>query len=203
MALSRAHRFGFAMAAKNSTWDCRPNVATTSWRESSTDFSRGNDCYTKERDRMTYTSLGLLTAAVALVACASPKPTAPAPQLTKTSRPVSDVVAIAAQTLTDLGFEVTVSDATAGLLTAKREQRGKRDGTVCSWARTSRTESSANTRIIVVNLTARPDSNQTAVSVTSRVRVSVPSLSIDSDDDCVSDGTIETKVLDALIPVRR
>ena len=153
---------------------------------------------------MTHKTLALLTAAVALAACvASAKPTPPAPQLTKTTRPVSQVVEIAAQTLTADGFEITVSDATAGLLTAKREQRNRRDGTVCSWARNSRTESSGNTRIIVVSVTARADSVQTSVQVTSRVRVSVPSLSVDSDDDCVSDRTIEAKVLDALIPVRR
>src|SRR5262245_39073958 len=153
---------------------------------------------------MTYRSLALLTAGVALAACvATPKPTPPAPQLTRTNRPVSQVVEIAAQTLTADGFEVTVSDATAGLLTAKREQRNKREGTVCRWKPNSLNEASPNTRIIVVSVTARPDSGQTAVQVTSRVRVSIPSLSVDSDDDCVSDGTAETKVLDALIPRRR
>lgn len=147
-------------------------------------------------------SLALLAAAVALVACAPPKPATVAPQMTKTTRPVSDVVAIADQTLTAEGFEVTVRDATAGLLTAKRQQ-SKKDGTVCGWGRNATAETSASTRIIVVNVTARPDSGQTAVQVTSRVRVSIPSLSVDSDTDCVSDGTIEAKLLDALIPVRR
>jgi hypothetical protein len=152
---------------------------------------------------MTHKSLGLLTAAVVLVACAPPKPAAaPAPQATRTTRPVSEVVAIAAKTLTADGFEVTVNDATAGLLTAKRQQTN-RDGTVCSWPRNSRAESSASTRIIVVNVTARADSGQTAVQVSSRVRVSIPSLSLDNETDCASDGAIENKLLDALIPVRR
>src|SRR5262245_3998161 len=152
---------------------------------------------------MTYKSLALLTATVVLAACAPPKPATPEPQVTKTTRPVSEVVAIAAQTLTADGFEVTVNDATAGLLTAKRVQQGKWEGTVCSWARNSRAESSSPTRIIVISLTARTESGQTAVQVTGRVRVSSPSLSLDSDTDCVSDGTIEAKLLDALIPVRR
>ena len=152
---------------------------------------------------MTYKSLVLLTATVVLVACAPAKPAAPAPQITRTTRPVSEVVTIAARTLTADGFEITVNDATAGVLTAKRVQQSKWEGTVCSWARNSRAELSASTRIIVVNVTARPDSGQTAVQVNSRVRVSIPTLSIDSDNDCVSDGTIETKLLDALMPVRR
>lgn len=147
------------------------------------------------------------TAGLVLLAggCVQPL-TQPEPQRLNTPLPAAEVVSRAARALTEMGFEVVVSDAAAGVLTMRRMRapRGNVELLRCNWTRTSLAESNGTTTI-TVSLAARPEGASTTVVLSSRTLVTYPRLERgplamnDSDDSCISNGTAESAVLRALM----
>jgi hypothetical protein len=102
--------------------------------------------------------------------------------------------------LTADGFEITVSDAGAGIVTAKRvrAKTGNAGFVSCRYARGSIGETNMETTL-TVSVTVRGN----AAQITNGVRVTMPGLTgamtmTPSDDDCASTGQAEGRVAAAL-----
>jgi len=146
--------------------------------------------------------------AVTAFACVQPAPIqAPAPVQLQSSRAPATVVTAAAQHLVAQGFDIVTSDATAGLLTARRTQSPQ------LWASAIRCRFGTNTlahsrgnATYTVTVTAAPATAGTSVTVQGRVRMSyqnIPGISAgmtapDSDTDCGSTGVVEQQLAQAI-----
>lgn len=137
-------------------------------------------------------------------ACVPPKPDAPAPTQLRVRATPARVIQTGASELALAGFEVAVADATGGILTAKRVRGpgGNSDYLTCGYAHNSIKDRSNNTSL-TVSINARQGGDSSDVVVTTNVQSSYPSLTgvmavAPNEKDCVSNGAIEKRVVDAL-----
>lgn len=139
----------------------------------------------------------------------SPTPPVPADLSAVSSLPVGTAIGTAARVLADNGFDIVTSDATAGLLSARRirettgnslylrckngmGEEGKPQNIGAMYLKTT----------VTVTVTARPEGSGSNVRAGGRVTASYGDNPIgklpDSDTDCVSSGEIEKRVIAAL-----
>lgn len=137
-----------------------------------------------------------------MAGCIPPKPSPLAPSVVRSARGPAEIVQAAAGLLANDGFEIAVSDATGGVVSAKRIRKtpGNSEFVVCRYAKGSVAESNTETSLNV-SVTARPGEAQ----ISSVVKVTAPGSARDgtgllspSDDDCASTGRIEAKIANAI-----
>ena len=139
------------------------------------------------------------------VACVPSPPEQPAPVTTRSTRSRADIVQVASQELKSAGFEISVSDSTAGSISAKRvrEKRGNFDYIACKFAENSLAEQNL-VSTLTVNVSASASGDASDVQVRGTVLASYPGLEesplarSDSQTDCASTGVIERQVAAAL-----
>jgi hypothetical protein len=145
--------------------------------------------------------VGLIAAA-----CVPPKPAQLAPKGVASAKAAAEAAQVAARALAADGFEITLSDASAGIVTAKRVKAkdGNSAFVVCRFAHRSIAETNMETTI-TITVSAKPEATGSSVIVTNAVRATFPSLQASiytatppSDDDCASTGLAEEHVLRAL-----
>lgn len=138
-----------------------------------------------------------------LVACVQPV-TQPTPEQMTTSRSPEAVFGAVARALVGQGFEISVSDRDAGLLTAKRARPGPSavDLAKCNWAAGSLFDkNSVVTMTVSVTISATPSGSAALVAV--RTSAAFPGLTgvlarPDADDMCTSNGTVERALASAI-----
>jgi len=147
------------------------------------------------------------------IACVTPPP--PPPQIAPISatsdlNPI-DVVRRASATLVELGFDISVSDATGGVVQANRERRGTMTGgqndpipfIACSGTYAGFAEIHHVTKY-TVSVSAIPrDGGGSTVTIRSRVVSEWPGVGeivrpASSETDCASDGTVERQLATAI-----
>lgn len=131
-------------------------------------------------------------------------PPTPAPIQLTTARAQREVVPLAARQLLASGYEIATSDASGGILVARREKPAKEIGAdvVCSYRGGSLLAAS---RLVAftVSVNALPG-DSTMVQITNSVRsFDKPGQSAmlrlpESTTDCVSSGAVERRIADAL-----
>jgi hypothetical protein len=142
--------------------------------------------------------------ALCAVSCAPPPPAQPAPQNLTSPRSVTEVTQAASRSLVADGFEVTLSDAAGGIVTAKRTKArtGNSNFVTCRFAHGSIGETNMETTLTVtVTSTAAQPGARALIS--SNVRVAFPGLQgamamQPSDTDCASTGVAEKHVAAAV-----
>jgi hypothetical protein len=153
-----------------------------------------------------------VSACLTLSACFVPQsPTPPAPvglTVQSTLAPPA-AIGVAARTLSDQGFDVTVSDANAGIVVAKRT-REKLDNSAFLHCKNGMGEEgkpqnmAANylTTTVTVNVSAVPQPVGSSVRSSARVRATYGETPVgklpDSESDCVSSGEIERRIAAAV-----
>jgi hypothetical protein len=138
-----------------------------------------------------------------VAACTQMNVSAPAPTQLTAGRAPREVVQRAAAVLIGQSFDITLSDAGAGVLTAKRERPAtdptKFVGIVCSFGNSGSVGAGIVRTTFTFSLSAQPHDSGSAIIIRGSVRAVLPSLSLDeTDGSCVSDGTIEKAVADAI-----
>lgn len=147
----------------------------------------------------------LLFAAFVAIGCVPPKPAQLAPRSVQSSRSPIEAVQIVARTLAADGFEIVTSDATGGVVSAKRlrAKLGNADFISCRFAAGSLANNNMETTLFVT-FTAQKSDAGAAGTITSRVNVAFPGFQGSalamppSDDDCTSNGTEESKIAAAV-----
>lgn len=139
----------------------------------------------------------LVGSVIAVAACVQPV-TAPKPTTLHVTRPAADVVRLAARTLTSDGFEITTSDGTTGVLTAKlARSAADLDSLVKCGYRTGSMAGAMAHATLSVHVSASPSAGGSDVVVGSAVHVvreQPPLGSVESDTDCASSGLIERQI---------
>ena len=140
---------------------------------------------------------------VLLVACLKAPPP-PAPSQLTVAKPTSEVVQIASRELAAAGLEITNTDAAAGLVVARRARTPSAHGgdVTCRYQKGSIADERAEATL-VVTVNARPSNTGSDVQITSTVRTDRSNLPSPfkagpNDVDCVSSGSIEKRLADAL-----
>jgi hypothetical protein len=144
-----------------------------------------------------------------LVGCKPPTPPAQLgpTQLTSALAPV-EVVRRAAAVLVTLGFEIAISDATGGVVQAKRARAGTMSGisndpppdlTCLKYGAAATLH--LMTYTVYVNAIARDQGS--AVTITSRINSTWPGIDqmirpAPNDTDCASNGSVERQVIAAI-----
>jgi len=147
-------------------------------------------------------ALALLTGA-----CVS-MPIAPVPRDLMVPGAPADVVRESARALALAEFELTTSDAAAGILQAKRT-RGPRSVNWSALKCFFDSNSGAYGHLrstIAITLSAVPRGDSSAVRIATVVTSSYPGMGLlagEHEDHCVSNGTIEASVVQALAATRR
>lgn len=148
------------------------------------------------------TKLSLLSL-LALAACMKAPP-APAPEQLHVSRSPAEVVRMATTEFTAAGFQIALSDSTAGTLLAQKA--GTPDtqtaDITCKYQRGSPYGRLARATL-VVNLSAKPASSGSDVVIGSLVHTDFSALPgafnhPPNDTDCVSSGAIEKRIAAAV-----
>lgn len=132
-------------------------------------------------------------------------PLAPAPSSLRSERTVEAALESAAQLLTGAGFEILTRDAGTGVLTARRfqTQTGNAEYLRCDFPAGSLREQHLNSTL-TVSLRAVPADAGSTVTIAARALSQYPGLensplaSPDSETDCVSNGTVESRLGAAL-----
>lgn len=177
----------------------------------------GHFCPQPHTTRLPMIQRHWLTSLVALaslcIACVTPPSPPPqiAPVTAASDLAPLDVVRRASATLVELGFDISVSDATGGVVQAKRERTGTMSssqndpipfitcsGTYAGWAETHHVTK------YTVSVSAIPrDGGGSAVTIRSRVVSEWPGVGqiirpAPSETDCASDGSVERQLSAAI-----
>lgn len=138
-------------------------------------------------------------AIVLLVGCVPPLPPPVAPTALRVAHNTADVVRIAARELLESGFEIAVSDADGGILSAKKRGRGKAalSFAQCRWPSGSIGELTM-TAVLTVSVSARKaPADSSDVLIRGEVR-SATDMGTENAEDCVSNGEAEHRISAAL-----
>jgi len=131
----------------------------------------------------------------------TPAPTAPAPVSFHSAKSAKEATQIAAIALVNAGFRVVQSDSLGQAVTASRTAagNGNEDYVVCAYPRGSGAAANRETTL-TVNLTAKPSTSGSDISVDGKVRTSYPGYEgtamqiAPNETDCVSNGTMEQQL---------
>ena len=148
----------------------------------------------------------MVCTAIAIVGCKQSTFEAPAPVSLKTSHSKAEVVQVASQQLTSVGFEIAKSDTATGMLTATRtrDRRGNYDFIDCNFAENSLAEQNLVSTLTVTVATTSPAAGTNNVQIGTSVLAKYPGLEdsplprSESHSDCVSTGAIEKQIAKAL-----
>lgn len=141
-----------------------------------------------------------------LAACIPPAPAQLGPRSLHSAKASSQAAQAAAQTLVADGFEIVTSDATNGIVTARRLRaaKGNDDFVVCRGAKNSIAATNKETTI-TVSFIAKPAAAGSDITISNNVRVAFPGLtgllaSAPNEEDCASTGVAETHLAAATTP---
>jgi hypothetical protein len=134
-----------------------------------------------------------------------PKPVQPEPKTVTVPIAPAAVIQSAAQSLVADGFEIATSDATAGLLVAKRRATlDKAKGYVtCRWGADAPGAAGVDTQV-QVTVAARAAASSSTVTITSKAKsASIPlhqtvNSPDASEENCATSGAAENHVLKAI-----
>lgn len=151
-------------------------------------------------------ALSFAVATLALDGCVPPKPAPVAPTQLRVARTPTEVVQVATRELATAGFAITVSDAAAGTVVARRVRTPDAHGAdvTCQYKHGSMAATGAEATM-TVNVSAKAASSfGSDVLVVSSVHNDFSKLpgiyaqQASSDDECVSSGVIEKRIAEAL-----
>lgn len=149
-------------------------------------------------------SLIAFGAAWCLVACMTPPPQL-APSQLHVARTQTEVVQAATRVLALNSFEITVSDANAGTVVAKRTRTPDNDSDItCSYQHGSAFSKLTQTTF-TITLSAQKTSGESSVVINGHVHAdfaNIPETVLGrpaaNETDCASAGTVEKAIADAL-----
>jgi hypothetical protein len=164
---------------------------------------------------MRYTSLpaverfAVTVVASLTVACIAPTPmpVQPSPVVLSTARTSIQATQVAAQQLAVDGFDLITSDATGGVITAKRTRaKDGNSGFIACFFKPGSLAASNMESTITITFTATQIETGSSIRIVSRVHTSYPGLAnagmllarAPSDDDCASNGTEDAKLAAAV-----